>query len=265
MKKRIITLFLLLIIAISITAPTFAAIERCNYFYVSDNANVLSISTLEYVCNKNDKLQRKLSTSDAEITIVSVESLDGMNIEEYALQLMDDLGVGHSGRSGGMLLLFSTTEKEAYLAAGNRINRYFTEKVANEYLDKYFHKNFEKGNYDGAVKKLTNKLVKWYKKNYNDIVHPDMREHKDNILLYIAFAFFFVGITLYFVIQDKKRRDVYDPSYVTDLYNGNLGRHGRSHHRHHHRHRSYSSHSSRSKPSGRGGGGRSGGGGGGRR
>ena len=215
--------------------------------------------------------------SGAQIVVVSVEYLDGLYADEYALQLMNDWGVGSATKNNGMLLLFSTKENKGWLATGDGIDNAFTDEIANEYMNKYFWKEYDKGNYDKAVNTLFTKLEKWYQKHHDDVIYFNKTTVEDSYWFeYIIFFGLIIGIGVFFKVQDIKRRDTYDPSYLTDLYNGTLNsteHTSTSHHSHHRRSyrsssssRSYgsSSRSSRSH-SGRGGGGRSGGGGGGRR
>jgi uncharacterized protein len=75
--------------------------------YVNDFANVLSASAkqkLTALCGEVD------SKADAQIAVVTVSSLNGEEIEQYAVDLFKQWGVGPKGTSRGVMTLFAPKE-----------------------------------------------------------------------------------------------------------------------------------------------------------
>ena len=105
-------------------------------------------------------------STGGQIVVVTVEYLDGLKSSEYAVQLMNDWRVGDAKKNNGMLLLLATQENKAWLTQGAGIKEVFTDNKINSLFDKYFWKDFDKGNYDKAVNAMFKQLVGWYESNY---------------------------------------------------------------------------------------------------
>lgn len=166
--KRIAAV-LLAILVVSVAAfPAFAVVEASDAFYVTDEAGVLSEETAQTICNYNGALETQCK--GAQIVVVTVDYLDGKYADEYAQELFNDWHVGDSEENNGMLLLLGVQENKAWLTQGNGIRSAFTDDDAAEYMDRYFFKRFDAGDYDGAVTELFTVLLRWYDDHYNSQV-----------------------------------------------------------------------------------------------
>ena len=84
-KEKIVTIFTILFLLVILTAPTsFAIVSQSPEFFVNDTANILSAETKEYIINMNKDLENQVG---AQIVVVTVKSLDGLSVEDYALKL----------------------------------------------------------------------------------------------------------------------------------------------------------------------------------
>ena len=164
MKKRIVSVLLSALLFALGAVPALAIVEKSDSFYVADEAGVLSDATKKEIINWNGELE--YYCDGAQIVVVTTEYSEGLASDEYAYRLFNDWGVGKSGANNGMLLLLITEENKAWLATGAGIDRYFTNAVAAGYLDSYFWKKFDKGDFNGAVSSLFPKLVSWYQDHY---------------------------------------------------------------------------------------------------
>jgi len=72
------------ILLILIANQTYAIVKQSLEFYVNDTANILSEDTKEYIMNMNQNLEKQ---TGAQIVVVTVKSLEGLSIEDYALKL----------------------------------------------------------------------------------------------------------------------------------------------------------------------------------
>lgn len=80
---KIVSLFLLLFILI-VNNSYAALVKQSEEFFVNDTSNVLSSETKDYIIRMNKGLE---SQTGAQIVVVTVESLDGLSVEDYSLQL----------------------------------------------------------------------------------------------------------------------------------------------------------------------------------
>lgn len=166
--RRIISFLAALVLCAALTAPAFAVVDQSESFYAADYANVLSRSTEEMIVNYNGALEQQCQ--GAQIVVVTVDYLDGLSTDAYAYQLFNSWGVGSSEYNNGMLLLLAVQEGKAWLAYGLGLNSVLSSESVDDMLDEYFWTDFDNGDYDSAVTKLFNALLKWYDDEYSSSV-----------------------------------------------------------------------------------------------
>jgi len=165
MRKSIISFLLALILTVSIlSVSAFAIVEQSEEYYVNDAAGVLSENLEKDIIAVNGGLENYCD--GAQIVVVTVEYLDGMYSDEYAMQLFNSWGVGNNDKNNGMLLLLATEEKKAWLTVGAGISDLFTNNMVEDYFNDYFWDEFDAGNYEQAVVNFFPQLVLWYEGEY---------------------------------------------------------------------------------------------------
>ena len=92
--------------------------------YVTDLAGVISANTKTRLENLCTELEQK--TGD-QMAIVTVKSLDGESVEDYAVDLYKQLGVGNKKNNEGVLLLVAPEERKYRVEVG-----YGLEPVIND-------------------------------------------------------------------------------------------------------------------------------------
>ena len=83
--------------------------------YVSDFAGVLSpetVTSLNRLCAQVDR------QAHAQIAVVTIKSLDGEPIENFATALEDKWKVGKKGTDRGLLLIFATSDRKYRIEVG---------------------------------------------------------------------------------------------------------------------------------------------------
>lgn len=181
--KKILSLILAMLVASAVLViPALAVVGKSDSYYVADYAEVLAPDTEELICNYNGALEQQCD--GAQVVVVTVDYLDGMSSDEYALQLMNDWGVGDADNANGMLLLLGVQEYKYWLATGAGIMNVFTEDMCDTYLATYFESSFDDGDYDGAVNTLFMMLLAWYDSYYGSSViisNPDYEGNNNPI------------------------------------------------------------------------------------
>jgi len=76
--------------------------------YVTDLAGVLSQPTRDQLTTLCTEVAQK---TQAEITVITIKSLDGRPLEEYSHDLAERLGLGPKGQGRGVLLLFAVNDR----------------------------------------------------------------------------------------------------------------------------------------------------------
>lgn len=165
MKKRFCAAALTILFSLICALPAAALVEQSESYYVADYAGVLSSGTEEMIISANAALEQQCS--NAQIVVVTVDYLEGMYADEYAVTLFNDWGVGSSEEHNGMLLLMGIQENKVWLATGSGIDSSFDGRTAESYLENYFYDNYDAGRYDEATAELFEELVDWYEGYYN--------------------------------------------------------------------------------------------------
>ena len=155
----------MLVMLCVLTVPSLAVVSQSPEYYVADYAGVLSDSLEQKIISSNVDLEQKCD--GAQIVVVTVEYLDGMYSDEYALQLFNDWGVGSGTANNGMLLLLAPGENKAWLTVGDGIYGSFPSSTIDSYFNKYFWDDFDAGRYEEATSNMLEALFTWYAGYYN--------------------------------------------------------------------------------------------------
>ena len=145
----------LLLVLISACLPALAAIPQpTEDFYVYDGANVLSYDAQAHIVFCNDALE---DACGAQIVIVTVDSTDGA-IDDYALDLFNDWGIGDAKKQNGFLVVLAIEEENYYALAGTGLDADLSGGTIRSLLQEYLEPDFAKGDYESGVLKLFDAL-----------------------------------------------------------------------------------------------------------
>lgn len=96
--------------------------------YVSDLAHVLSpqeVKNIDGVCSQLDH-----SGVDVQIAVVTISSLDGVDVAEYAKTLGNIWGVGKSGTDRGVVVLLAIDDHKWRIAVGRGLEKILSNPKA---------------------------------------------------------------------------------------------------------------------------------------
>lgn len=148
-QSKVIVWLVLLICIIGISISSYAVVKPTNEFYVNDYANVLSKETENYIISTNVELQKK---TGAQIVVVTVPSLEGLEIEEYANTLFREFGIGDKQKNNGLLLLCSTGERKFRVEVGYGLEGILPDGKTGRMQDSYIIPYLKENNYDEGIK-----------------------------------------------------------------------------------------------------------------
>lgn len=180
--------------------------DRC--FYVNDFADVISVDTKEYICDKVSRLEDK---TGAQVLVVTVTGLDGENIERYCRSLFNNWGIGSSKENNGILFLMALAEDDYWAMLGSGLENSFGNGTLGLILDYYVEDYFVKQDYDGAAKAFTDITVEKLCKIYNivddtdteSVTHNDTEGFKLSIiigaLIFFLIIFFIIRLVFRFI------------------------------------------------------------------
>lgn len=115
---------------------------------VNDFAGVLKQETKQAL--ETELAGFKQSTSN-EISVVTVPSMGGDYIENYAVKLFEEWKIGTKDKDNGVLLLLSIEERSMRIEVGYGLEGALPDSVAQNILNKEMTPLLKSGDYDGAI------------------------------------------------------------------------------------------------------------------
>lgn len=126
------------IILIAILSINAAALVKLNS-YVNDYANIIDTQQESEI--NNLIIQTEKNTS-AEIVIVTIESLEGETIENYAVKLFEENQIGKKDKDNGILILIAIKEREYRVEVGygleGAVPDAYKVRIGTRILEPYF-------------------------------------------------------------------------------------------------------------------------------
>ena len=115
--------------------------------YVVDAAGMIRPGDAERIRQIGTELREK---TKAELVVVTVDSLDGTDIESYANELFRSWGIGDAKQSNGVLLLIAKEDRQFRIEVGYGLEGKITDGYAGSVLDA-MKDEFRKENYSPAI------------------------------------------------------------------------------------------------------------------
>ena len=180
--QRIAALALLSLLLVISTAWAAIPQRPTRDLYVQDYAGLLSQETKSRILTIGAELDRKTT---AQITVVTVKSLEGQSIEDYANALFRQWGIGSKDKNNGILLLISQNPRKLRIEVGYGLEGAIPDGYAGRIRDKDLTPNLKKNDYDTGVltayQELASKTAAEYGTSLNGVVtHPDTKGITDD-------------------------------------------------------------------------------------
>lgn len=145
----------LIVCAAALFIPNTAAPEPVSSLhysnYVNDFAHALSMQTvsdLDDVCLQLDQ------KAHAQVAVVTINSLDGSDIESYAVDLFHRWGIGNKATNRGVLILLAVKDHKYHFEVGYGLEPILPDgKVGG--FGREAVPSLKQNDYDGAVKLMT--------------------------------------------------------------------------------------------------------------
>jgi uncharacterized protein len=123
--------------------------------WVSDFANVIDSDTQKRLTVMAQELDQK---THAQIAVVTVESLGGLPIERYALELFNEWGIGHNDDKRGLLILLATSDHQWRIETGRGLEVLLPNKRLGRIGDK-MRPDLLRRDYSRAVLKTASEIA----------------------------------------------------------------------------------------------------------
>lgn len=149
--------------------------------FVNDFAGVLSPAVSEILEQRLAAFKAREST---EVVVVTVPSLEGEVIEEYAVRLFEEWGVGTSENDNGVLLLTAPREREVRIEVGYGLEGALTDLESSAIIRSAIVPAFAVGNYDGGVEQGVDAVLSAVSGEYSPGVERERIENRVDLFGY---------------------------------------------------------------------------------
>ena len=142
MRKHFLILFIVLLI---IPLNVFSLVEKSVNEYITDQGQLLSDETEEYIYNNSKYLDDIIHL---DYYVVTVDNLSNLEIEEYADKLYRKFNL----REKGILILISKDDRKVRVKVGEELSDVVYPQIIDEYINNFFMTSFKNGNWDEGIK-----------------------------------------------------------------------------------------------------------------
>ena len=201
MKK--IVKFIVVTLVLSLTFTIFAAAinlpQPTSNFFVNDFANVIDADVEDELQSIGASLYKQTT---AQVVVVTVDSLDGYDVNEYALELGREWGVG-SEDNNGVVLLLSVNDRQVTIQVGYGLEGCLPDGKTGRILDEYAIPHLSNDDFSTGLsdtyKVLVSTVCKEYGVQLNDNYNLELYDYDDTntmvsdvndetmIILYLVF------------------------------------------------------------------------------
>jgi uncharacterized protein len=116
--------------------------------FVNDYANVIQAGTREKLEGSLDALEKK---TGVEIAVVTVKSLDGRPIEDYAVDLYQTWGIGKKDKDEGALILVAPEDRKVRIEVGYGLEGALNDAMAGRIIREAMIPFFKEGDFTRGI------------------------------------------------------------------------------------------------------------------
>ncbi len=123
--------------------------------YVNDLAQIL---TPEFRNQLENQLTRFETDTQSEIAVLTIPSLEGQTIEQYAVAIFDQWQIGKKNQDNGLLLLIAPNEREVRLEVGYGLEPIINDGRAGEIIRNQITPAFREQDYQKGIQDAVNQI-----------------------------------------------------------------------------------------------------------
>lgn len=116
--------------------------------YVQDYAQVLSAEDKRRLLSIGQELDNKTTV---QLAVVTVKTLDGQPIEDYALSILREWGIGSKEKNNGALIVVAVQDRRSRIEVGYGLEGLLTDGLTGRIQDQAMIPYFRKGNYAAGI------------------------------------------------------------------------------------------------------------------
>jgi uncharacterized protein len=201
-KKIILSLLLLPVFVFAYASPGRPA------GFVNDFAGILNATERQ---NLETELVDFKKQTGAELAVVTVKNLGGDTVENYAVELFKDWGIGEKGKDNGVLLLVALEDRKMRIEVGYGLEGVLTDAQASSIIRNTLTPAFRGNDYGGGITGAVNQIITIVKPEYassegiaSEIQSSSSSKSNGFNIEHIFFLLFFVPVWLASILGRSK-------------------------------------------------------------
>lgn len=194
-KKTLFAFFFIVLSAVSLKAQNLPS-EPVGH--VNDFADLLSQSEQQRL---EQKLRNYRDTTTTVIAIATIESLNGISIEEAGTTLFNKWKIWEGNKDNGVLILVARQERKMRIEVGYGLEGAIPDVMAGRIIREIMAPNFKKGNYYGGFDRATSAIIQLASGEYTGQLTKKRSSDKNDTASFIIFVLFII-----FVIYSSSRK-----------------------------------------------------------
>lgn len=155
MKKYVGVLFIIAVLLIVNTA--FAVDVPFLTGRVTDNAQILSDETRQSI---TERLKAHEDKTTNQIAVLTIKTLDGVGIEEYAVAVFNEWKLGQKGKDNGILVVVAPNDRRMRIEVGYGLEGTMPDGVAGSIIRNVMTPHFKNNDYNKGIDEGVNALIR---------------------------------------------------------------------------------------------------------
>ncbi|NLJ78884.1 MAG: TPM domain-containing protein [Tissierellia bacterium] len=168
MRRRYLFFILLSILIIFQASTGFAKgldLPRPNpSFYVYDEANIVDSKVENYIIRTNEELYQR---TGAQVVIASINSLENMDIREYANRLFERWEIGSRDYDNGLLIVIVPSEGEIWIEVGYGLEGALPDSKVGRIIEDSILPYFREEDYSEGILSGFNEIIDGIENEYD--------------------------------------------------------------------------------------------------
>lgn len=133
-----------------------AAPSHTTEFYVNDYADVLSEETEAKILNTAVTMH---NDTTAEVVVLTVNSLEGEDIADYAVETLRSWGIGDKDKDNGAIIVLAIEERQVWVSVGYGLEGTLTDIRTGQLQTQYAVPYYRNNDFDTGTLHLFNAIV----------------------------------------------------------------------------------------------------------
>lgn len=197
-------------------------------FFVNDYADVLQPQTEQEIMNLAVDLYNQCQ---AQLVVLTVNSLDGIPIEEYAIDTAQGWGIGGEKEDNGLLMLVAVDDRESRIEVGQGLEGALPDGKTGRVQDQFMLPYFRENDYGTGILEGYKALAAVVYEEYGIEPGAGLEGYTDNLngddglspFALLLILLLFGGTGLWFFVMASRNRGGSRRSYGSGPFFGGYG------------------------------------------